>query len=64
MTQSPLAVWPVRPWYQHKKNVTFEDILRTARRALGGSDILAMLGLDPSVGENQGHLPTPRRSAA
>jgi hypothetical protein len=29
------AVIPLRPWYGHKTSVSFEDVLRTARRALG-----------------------------
>lgn len=38
--QSPLAVPPTRPWYTHKQGVSFADILRTARRAMIGFDIL------------------------
>lgn len=30
----PLARPPLRPWYTHKKGVSFADILRTAQRAL------------------------------
>ena len=37
---SPLAVPPLRPWYQHKRGLCFADILRTAQRALVGLDIL------------------------
>jgi hypothetical protein len=29
------AVVPLRPWYGHKTSVSFEDVLRTARTALG-----------------------------
>jgi hypothetical protein len=29
-----VALVPVRPWYAHKRNLSFEDILRTARSAL------------------------------
>jgi hypothetical protein len=39
-SQSPLAVPPVRPWYTHKRGASFEDILRAARRALVGFDVL------------------------
>ena len=38
--RSPLAVLPVRPWYPHKRGFSFADILRTARRALDGVDVL------------------------
>jgi hypothetical protein len=37
---SPLALPPVRPWYTHKRGLSFQDILRTARRALAGFDVL------------------------
>jgi DDE superfamily endonuclease len=37
---SPLATPPVRPWYTHKRGLAFADILRTARRAMVGFDIL------------------------
>ena len=38
--KSPLAVPPLRPWYQHKSGLCFADILRTAQRALVALDIL------------------------
>jgi hypothetical protein len=37
---SPLAAPPVRPWYPHKSGVSFEDILRAARRTLAHFDVL------------------------
>jgi hypothetical protein len=37
---SPLATPPVRPWYVHKRGLSFEDILRAARRALADFDVL------------------------
>ena len=37
---SPLATPPLRPWYTHKQGLAFADILRTARRAMVGFDIL------------------------
>jgi hypothetical protein len=37
---SPIAAPPVRPWYPHKRDLCFNDILRAARRVLGTSDIL------------------------
>ena len=39
-SQSHLATPPVRPWYTHKRGLCFADILRTARRAMVGIDIL------------------------
>jgi len=51
---SPLAAPPLRPWYRHKQGSSFEDILRTARRALLGFDVLV-----PSRDvENLHQLPT------
>ena len=37
---SNAAVIPVRPWYLHKRGVSFADILRTAQRVLAPFDIL------------------------
>jgi hypothetical protein len=37
---SPIAAPPPRPWYPHKQGMSFADILRAARRALRGGDIL------------------------
>ncbi len=34
------AVLPSRPWYGHKTHVSFEDILRTVRAALGSRVLL------------------------
>lgn len=39
-SNSPLAAPPLRPWYPHKQGSSFEDILRAARRALLGFDVL------------------------
>jgi hypothetical protein len=38
--QSPLAQPPVRPWYTHKKDLCFADIVRCAQRALEHFDVL------------------------
>jgi hypothetical protein len=52
--KSPLAVPPVRPWYTHKRGLSFEDILRAARRTLCDFDVLV-----PSRDINNLHqLPT------
>ena len=37
---SPAAAPPVRPWYTHKRGLSFEDILRAARRVLVSFDVL------------------------
>ena len=37
---SRFATLPARPWYGHKRGLCFADILRTARRAMVGFDIL------------------------
>ncbi len=37
---SPIAAPPLRPWYCHKQGLSFEDILRAARRALADFDVL------------------------
>lgn len=38
-----IAVPPVRPWYPHKRGLCFADVLRAARRALDGVDVLVPL---------------------
>jgi hypothetical protein len=35
-----IAAPPVRPWYPHKQGLCFADILRAARRALDGAEVL------------------------
>lgn len=37
---SKATVIPTRPWYRHKRGVSFADILRTAQRVLASADIL------------------------
>ena len=38
--KSNLAIPPLRPWYPHKRDHSFSDILRAARRMLQGADVL------------------------
>lgn len=38
--RSELAVPPMRPWYRHKKGLSFADVLRAAQRALLLVDVL------------------------
>jgi len=37
---NPIAAPPTRPWYSHKKNFSFADVLRAAQRVLVGVDVL------------------------
>lgn len=37
---SPVAAPPLRPWYPHKRGLSFEDILRAARRTLHPFEVL------------------------
>lgn len=37
---SSVAAPPLRPWYTHKRGLSFEDILRAARRTLHGFEVL------------------------
>ena len=53
---SPLATPPVRPWYLHKRGLSFHDILRAARRALAGIDVFDLLNDIENLAE------APRRS--
>lgn len=54
---SPLTKLPIRPWYTHKRGFCFADIVRTARRALDGTDVL--VPFNPSGNLHQ----LPRRPA-
>ena len=38
--QMTIAAPPVRPWYPHKQGLCFADVLRAARRALDGAEVL------------------------
>ena len=52
---SPLAAPPVRPWYKHKRGLSFADVLRTAQRVLAPLDVL-----DPRCNlDNLHQLPAP-----
>ena len=41
--ESPLATPPRRPWYRHKRGLSFADILRTARRVHAPLDVVALV---------------------
>lgn len=38
--QCPFAAPPVRPWYPHKRGMSFADVLRAAQRVLAAFDVL------------------------
>jgi hypothetical protein len=38
--RTTIAAPPVRPWYPHKQGLCFTDVLRAARRALDGAEVL------------------------
>jgi len=57
--RSPLVKLPVRPWYAHKRGFSFADILRTARRALEGVDVL--VPFNPSQNLQQPASPSDPR---
>lgn len=53
---STLATPPVRPWYPHKRGLCFADVLRAARRAIHGVDVLVPLS-------DSGNLRKPARAS-
>jgi hypothetical protein len=67
-SSSSLATPPLRPWYGHKQGLCFADILRAARRAMAGVDILDPTNhpghLDKSVDEAHSRVPDVIRKAA
>jgi DDE superfamily endonuclease len=38
--QHPFSAPPLRPWYQHKRGLSFADVLRSAQRVLSSLDVL------------------------
>lgn len=57
---SPVAAPPLRPWYSHKRGLSFEDILRAARRTLHAYQVLV-----PSRSSDNLHqLPTSSANSA
>jgi len=53
--RSPLALPPLRPWYRHKRGLSFADVLRTAQQVLTPLDVL-----DPAKClKDLGEIPTP-----
>jgi hypothetical protein len=66
--ESPLAKPPVRPWYTHKQDLCFADIVRCAQRALEHFDVLDPVhGLDELRARDRArsrHGPVDVRAAA
>lgn len=67
-SRSPLAAPPLRPWYTQKQGLAFADILRAARRAMAGIDILDpghhIKHLHESADPPRSAPPVPHRMAA
>jgi hypothetical protein len=65
---SQLATPPLRPWYPHKQGFSFADILRAARRAMAGFDILDPANDSEYLKKHKAQAPLPdtrrRRLAA
>lgn len=58
--RTPIAAPPIRPWYPHKRDLSFADVLRAAQRVLMRVDVL-----DPARGYgNLRHLAEPLRASA
>ena len=56
--RTTIAVPPIRPWYPHKQGLCFADVLRAARRALDGAEVL-----DPRrLSDDLQQLTTPSRA--
>ncbi len=52
---------PVRPWYSHKKGVSFADILRTAQRVLTSVEVLDLVKRHKDLRESRGPIRRPAR---
>lgn len=50
---------PLRPWYPHKRGLSFADILRTAQRALAHVDVLDPATVFNNLRNPQEPTPTP-----
>jgi hypothetical protein len=59
----PVAAPPLRPWYPHKRGLSFEDILRAARRTLYGFDVLVPSRTSDNLRKLAATRPRPARTA-
>ena len=59
---STSALPPERPWYLHKKGISFADILRCAQRVLAPVEVLDLLKQHKDLRETRRHRPGPVRA--
>lgn len=52
---------PVRPWYPHKKGISFADILRTAQRVLAPVEVLDLVKRHKDLRESRRPISRPVR---
>lgn len=66
--QTTLATPPLRPWYTHKRGLSFADVLRAAQRALAPLDVLdpvrSLNNLRKPVARDERPSARPRKAAA
>lgn len=60
---SPLAAPPLRPWYRHKRGLSFADVLRAARRACNSWEVLDPARDHADLAETDGASAKTRRPA-
>jgi hypothetical protein len=58
---TPIAAPPVRPWYPHKRGLCFHDVLRAARRALDGAEVLDPRRLSDNLQQSSAASRPPER---
>ena len=56
-----IAAPPVRPWYPHKQGLCFADVLRAARRALDGAEVLDPRRLSNDLQKLNPHSRHPKK---
>jgi hypothetical protein len=56
-----IAAPPVRPWYPHKRGLCFHDVLRAARRALDGAEVLDPRRLSDNLQQSSAASRPPER---
>lgn len=68
--QTPLAQPPIRPWYSHKSGLSFEDVIRAARRAISSNAFYDLTQYINNLSNKQSDRPRalngtiPRKMAA
>jgi hypothetical protein len=61
--QASFAAPPLRPWYRHKRGLSFADVLRAAQRVLAPLDVLDPARTLEDLRESPERLRPPRRQA-